>query len=93
MSECVQCGYCCTVRPCVYGADVVPRGDGVALVATKGTCRFLTEDNRCAKYDEIVKLEEGSKYPMFGSGCSSSLFNTVREAKLKAMKENESCER
>jgi hypothetical protein len=83
MSECVQCGYCCTVRPCVYGAEVVPRGDGVQLVATRGRCRFLTEDNKCAKYDEIVEKERGSRYPMFGCGCSSPMFNEVREAKIR----------
>ena len=79
MADCVQCGYCCTVRPCVYGAEVV---------ALKGRCKFLTEDNKCAKYDEIVEKEKGSQYPMFGSGCSSALFNDVREAKMQTMKES-----
>ena len=87
-NKCCMCGYCCTVCSCVYGAEVVPRGDGVALVATRGTCRFLTEDKKCGKYDEIVEKEKGSRYPMFGCGCSSSLMNTVREAKIKAMRES-----
>jgi hypothetical protein len=60
----------------------------VAIVAPRGRCEFLTEDGRCAKYDEIVEKEKGSRYPMFGSGCSSTLFNDVREAKLRTMKEN-----
>jgi predicted molibdopterin-dependent oxidoreductase YjgC len=73
MSECVQCGYCCTVRPCAVGE----------WDSDKKQCRFLTADTKCAKYAEIQELERGAAYPMFGSGCSSSLFNTVREAKVK----------
>jgi hypothetical protein len=49
-------------------------------------CVFLTEENLCEKHDEIVEAEEGWFYPMFDSGCSSSLFNTVREAKIRSMK-------
>lgn len=73
--ECVKCGYCCTVRACRYG-----EWDKI-----KKQCRFLTEDNLCSKYDEISKLESQSLYPMFGSGCSSSLFNERREMKIAEM--------
>ena len=93
VGQCHMCGYCCSVRPCVYGAEVVIHydDDGLAtvpfkevasLLALSGACKFLTEDNKCAKYDEIVEAEKDSKYPMFGHGCSSTLFNTVREAKI-----------
>ena len=73
MADCVQCGYCCTVRPCAYG-----EWDNASQ-----KCRFLTEGNRCEKYDLIVKAEEYSDYPMFGCGCSSTLLNDVREAKIR----------
>lgn len=79
MNECVQCGYCCTVRPCFAG---------VWNAATR-RCEFLTEENKCAKYDEIRELEKNDEYPMFGCGCSSSLFNTVREAKIKEIAMND----
>lgn len=71
--DCVQCGYCCTVRPCCYGT----------WDAKKQRCAFLTDDTKCEKYEEIKKHESGSPVAMFGCGCSSSLFNTVREAKIK----------
>lgn len=75
--ECVQCGYCCTVRPCGFGVWNPERK----------ACEYLTEDTRCERYEEIKKFEEGSKYPMFGCGCSSALFNDVREAKIKEIKD------
>jgi len=73
--ECVKCGYCCTVRPCAYGE----------WDEEKGQCKFLTKDNLCSKYEEIKKAEFKCMYPMFGCGCSSSLFNERREAKIAAM--------
>jgi hypothetical protein len=37
------------------------------------------------RYAEIVTYEEemGTVYPMFGSGCSSTIANPMRNAKLK----------
>jgi hypothetical protein len=83
MSECVQCGYCCTKAPCVYG---VWWGSG------DGKCDFLTQDTKCAKYNEIREIEASSSHPMFGCGCSSSMFNTVRQAKIKAMQQGRKAE-
>lgn len=74
---CIQCGYCCTVRPCIFGK----------WNADQSKCAYLTAENKCGKYEEIKKLEAHCKYPMFGWGCSSTLFNEVREAKIKADKE------
>jgi len=76
-AECVRCGYCCMVGPCPYG-----RWDD-----EKKQCVHLTEENLCAIHDEIVDAESGLAYPMFGSGCSSTLFNTRRENKIKALRE------
>ena len=70
-TRCYRCGYCCRRGTCVYG-----RWD-----RQQKQCAFLTPDNLCAKYDEIVANESGSKYPMFGCGCSSTLFNEARDAK------------
>lgn len=68
-SKCVQCGYCCTIGCCSYGI----------WDAKKNQCQFLTDNNLCAIYDK-VKNDEFS--PAMGAGCSSSLFNTRREAKV-----------
>lgn len=73
--ECVKCGYCCTKRPCCYGE----------WNSERSQCEFLTSDNLCSKYDEIKAIEFKSMYPMFGSGCSSSLFNERREMKISEM--------
>ena len=73
MTECVQCGYCCSKRPCSYGE----------WDYKNNKCKELTKYNKCSKYDEITEKEKNSQYPMMGSGCSSSLFNDVRDAKLK----------
>ena len=67
----VQCGYCCTVATCVYGQ-----------YNDETMCIYLTKDNKCAIYNEIVEKEKDSKYPMMGSGCSSALFNERRDAKI-----------
>ena len=62
---CVQCGYCCSVAPCSFGA-----WDPVAQ-----RCTHLTADNLCARYDEILALpaREWWHSPAFGAGCCSSL--------------------
>ena len=75
---CVACGFCCTVSPCCYG-EAVPG-------TTK--CKFLTPDTKCSKYDEIKEHEKGSKYPMFDCGCSSTLFNDVRDRKIQEILDN-----
>ena len=72
MAKCVQCGYCCTTGPCAYGE----------WDAINERCMFLSEDNKCDIYDDI-KNDKSS--PAMGEGCSSSLFNTVRENKIKEM--------
>jgi hypothetical protein len=71
---CVKCGYCCTVGPCAFG-DWDPE---------RRRCRHLTDGGLCARHAEIVEAERGAavRFPMFGCGCSSPLFNSVREAKL-----------
>jgi len=70
---CVQCGYCCTVRACPYGEWDVE----------KKQCRFLTKEKLCSKYEEIIKDPNSWSSPAFGAGCSSPLFNTVREEKIR----------
>ena len=77
-SPCVQCGYCCRVRSCGFGAwdetnhrcsELVDLGDG-----TYG----------CRKYDEILASKDLSWHisPAFGAGCCSS-FNSDRQAILR----------
>ena len=61
------------VRPCIYGV----------WDAKNKRCAYLTPDNKCGKYDTIVDEEKDSAYPMMGSGCSSALYNTRRDAKIR----------
>jgi hypothetical protein len=67
---CVRCGYCCTQGPCPHGDWDKERGE----------CAHLTPERECGRYAEI------KDDPMFGGGCSSTLFNTVRDAKIARMK-------
>jgi hypothetical protein len=76
---CVQCAYCCTVRPCPYGS----------WDEENHRCTFLTEDARCSKYEEIVRTAGSEWSPAFGAGCSSSLFNDVRDAKIRMIAKGE----
>ena len=71
---CVQCGYCCTVRPCTFGEWDFERG----------RCKFLTDDMECGIYDDIKDDPRGKWNPAFGTGCCSPLFNTFRETKMRS---------
>ena len=71
--KCVQCGFCCSKVPCGFGSW----DDG------RGGCAFLTEDNLCGKYKEILKDPSSKLSPAFGSGCCQPLFNTKRLEILK----------
>ena len=72
---CVQCGFCCTVGPCAFGKWNLE----------KHQCIFLTEDNLCSKYEEIIKQKFADLSPAFGSGCCSSL-NSIRKEKIKTLR-------
>lgn len=78
MFSCVQCGYCCSVTPCAFG-----------MAGTDGGCVYLTEDNLCARYDELKDNPKAYYNPAFGSGCCSPLFNTRRQQRIKELR---SCE-
>lgn len=80
---CVNCGYCCRQCACSYGTWD-PR---------EQRCVQLTKDNLCALYAEIVELEKDSRYPMFSGHCTSRLFNTARESKIKELKNGKANER
>lgn len=81
-NKCVQCGYCCSVRPCSYGE-----------FDENGKCVYLeVKDSELGTYNcliqpRIASDESKSEYPMFGCGCSSSLFNTVRDAVIEKINE------
>jgi hypothetical protein len=45
-------------------------------------CKYLTEENLCGKYSEIIKQPDWKFYPAFGEGCCSAL-NSRRIACLK----------
>lgn len=62
-SQCVHSGYCCRQAPCPFGK----------WNEHKHQCEFLTDDNMCAKYDEIKDLPGADISPAFGAGCCSPL--------------------
>ena len=79
IEPCVRCGFCCRRGPCAAGQVTSP---------TNPACRFLIQDGihwNCGKYEEIVKHEKGNRFPMMGSGCSSTLFNEDRRRVIDAM--------
>jgi hypothetical protein len=72
VKPCVKCGACCRISACPYGV----------WDAQRHQCSFLTKDNLCSKYNEIIKIP-GSKFcPAFGEGCCSPLFNQDRIKKI-----------
>jgi hypothetical protein len=68
---CVNSGFCCRQAACPFG-----KWD-----ADKHACTYLTEDNLCGKYEEILSLprEQWEFSPAFGAGCGSALFNEARQ--------------
>lgn len=85
---CVQCGFCCGVDRhdgptiCTYGE---PTEDGTI-------CRFIEVDDeilgsyKCLIRKEIKECEKDSEYPMFDCGCSSMLFNSVRDKVIENLR-------
>ena len=76
MTDCVQCGFCCTRGCCPYGG----------WDEEKEQCQFLTKEDLCEKYEEIQKDPSSEISPAFGAGCSSPLFNTRRDEKIRERK-------
>lgn len=74
---CVRSGFCCKQAPCSAG-EVTSEADQA--------CKFLEVERetqgvpiyRCGKHAEIVARPGYGLLPMFGSGCSSTLFNESR---------------
>lgn len=60
---CINSGYCCRQGPCPFGS----------WDAKKGQCAELTDDNLCARYDEILAMPKfmWDWAPAFGGGCCS----------------------
>lgn len=77
--KCYLCGFCCTQSACGYGK----------WNYDKHQCEYLTTDNKCSKYDEIVAYEKSHPYlknfQMMGCGCSSPMFNERRQNKMKEL--------
>lgn len=72
--KCYRCGYCCQSSACCYGQWDPQAKACKSLKPVENSLEFT-----CEKYDEIVVLEKGEKYPMMGGGCSSTLFNDQRD--------------
>lgn len=88
MADCVGCGFCCRTAICVFGQmnGTHSKGD---------TCQFLAKVGdqwRCRLYLEAPEpLRKDMEISMgMGAGCSSSFFNTEREAVLKKLSQSSS---
>jgi hypothetical protein len=87
INSCVQCGFCCGVGK-HEGPTIRSYG---TLNEDKTKCRFLEKDNkklgtwRCLIRKEIKEVEKKSQFPMFDCGCSSSMFNTIRNKVINKM--------
>ena len=81
-NPCVKCGFCCSQGPCGYGL----------WNKTLKRCEYLEKPDGnlqqyCKIYNEILAFEKDSNMMMMGCGCSSSMFNDMREAVLVKLKE------
>ncbi len=79
IEPCVQCGFCCTRGPCSYGKWDNVKKQCAYLVPVQDSIKRI-----CSKYNEIKRKE--TIYPMMDCGCSSSLFNEVRDNVIRSMK-------
>ena len=84
MSDCVQSGFCCTVRPCQYGT----------MAPGSTVCVYLQPPTRigqraCGLYHVIRILERHQQWPMMGSGCSSPLCNDARNNVIAALRQRD----
>lgn len=78
---CLHCGFCCKQAPCPHGQ----------WNKDHDACLYLTENNLCAKYDEIIANHHDWKYcPAFGEGCCSNL-NSERMKIVRKLKETQKC--
>lgn len=84
-SDCVRSGFCCRRAPCPFGEWDPEAGQCTSLEQDEEVAPgvFTT---KCGKYDEIQRSGRGEMSPAFGTGCCSSLFNTERDAIIKARK-------
>lgn len=87
-TKCVCCGYCCSVGCCQWGklgkSQWKTSKYTKDVLYKKSKCKFLLKPNKfgqrfCGKYQIIWRD------PMFGSACSSVLFNETREAVIKKL--------
>lgn len=90
IKECVRCGYCCKQGMCKWGyyryREIIHKHgtEGLPSAEVVKWCPFLRKANNqlgvhyCILWDYIKFMDKGSKYPMCGSGCSSTLFNPDR---------------
>jgi len=81
---CVHCGYCCRLGPCGYGEYDEEEGQCIHLIVEDPKLETFI----CERYDEIVKREANAAHPMMDCGCSSALFNTIRDAVIRKKKLN-----
>jgi hypothetical protein len=79
---CMKSGFCCTLAPCAFGE----------WNENKSACKYLSEPNGigqrdCGRYEWIVaNVPNYELYPAFGAGCSSAMFNHMRDKVIENIK-------
>ena len=81
--DCVGCGYCCSKVICLVGFQ---------KHGPKNPCPELREhDGRfwCGLIEDAkgIEREELMDQLAIGAGCSSTMFNTIRDSRIANMKE------
>lgn len=96
IKQCVRCGYCCITAPCHWGIKYYIENKTRKereKFPVLNKCPHLHCDDpylgtyKCEIWEYIKYMEAGSKYPMCGSGCSSTLFNKYRENVIRTIAE------
>jgi heterodisulfide reductase subunit C len=90
IKKCVQCGYCCKQGPCEHGRA---HNFHSPFLNHPKACIYLRHDDdnlstfRCVIWNAIKEREKNARFPMCGSGCSSTLFNEHRHRVLQEIRE------
>lgn len=84
VSPCVRSGFCCKKVICGYGEANEHGGCKYLLSKIKGEGYEFFE---CGRHDYIIQQPGHEFMPAFGEGCCMAMFNSLRNANIKALVE------
>lgn len=77
---CVRCGYCCHRGPCGFGHWDYDTKRCKELAGPDENGQYT-----CTIREKIMHAQGEFAYPMFDCGCSSPLFNALREWRVRRL--------